>query len=413
MTEVVAVSNRPPVASRRIRPKRALPVVVPVAIFAMVRLFDALVIAYASRFQVTVGRTTHPGIFGFVNKPADPGYWSVITNWDGQWYQFIATDGYHTQPVAGAGAMNTSWAWAFPPLFPLLTHALIDLTGWSFAFAASVLNLCLGAIAMVLLYCLVEKTAGRFLAVSAVALSSCFISAPLLQAAYSEALGFVLLLCALLLVQRRAYMWTLLPLTALAFTRLITVPIAVLALVVLVTRWRARERDPLTRRETVGLALIATVSILGVWLWTTVAAVLSPVRTGASTRTSIAAGISIGWFSDMYKFLGWPGLLFVIFLAALFILIACSRWTAGWGLELRAWLAAYPVFLLLATPVTGGIFRYLLLCPPVAMLAAGGERVVRREVRVVQIVLACVIGLCLQFAYIKYFLVIGRQPYMP
>lgn len=413
MTGVVIKPGRPVVKSHPKLQRWTFPIVVPIAIFAIARLFDALIIEYTSRFQVPVGPGTHPGMFGFVKKSADPGYWSVITNWDGQWYQFIATDGYHSQPVATVGAQNTSWAWAFPPLFPLLTHGLMDLTGSSFAVAAGVLNLFLGALAMALLYRLIDKAAGRFLAVSAVALSSCFISAPLLQTAYSEALGFVLLLCTLLLIQHRAYVWALLPLAALAFTRLITVPIAVVALAVLVTRWRARERDPLNRRDMVGLALIATVSILGVWLWTTVAGLLSPVPTGASARTSISDGTSIGWFSDMYTYLGWPGLLFVIFLAAAVILIACSRWTADWGVEVRTWLAAYPVFLLVATPVTGGIFRYLLLCPPVAMLAAGGARVVRREVRVVQIVLACVIGLCLQFAYIKYFIVIGHQPYMP
>ncbi|MFC6703976.1 hypothetical protein [Flexivirga alba] len=363
MTDVAVEPSSPVFTSRREWPRWTFSALVPIAIFAIVRMFDALVIEYASRFQVPVGSGTHPGMFGFVNKSADPGYWSVITNWDGQWYQFISTDGYHTHAVATVGAVNTSWAWAFPPLFPLLTHGLMDLTGWSFAVAASILNLCLGALAMVLLYCLVDKAAGRFLAVSAVALSSCFISAPLLQAAYSEALGFVLLLSTLLMIRRRSYAWTLLPLTALAFTRLITVPIAVVALTVLVTRWRARERDPLNRREGVGLALIAAVSIVGVWLWSALAALLAPAPTGASARTSISAGTTIGWFSDMYQYLGWPGLLFVACLATLFILIACSRWTDGWGVEVRTWLAAYPVFLLVATPVTGGIFRYLLLCP--------------------------------------------------
>ncbi len=177
------------------------PVGLPVLIYALARLVDAVFLVVASRHQPALGPTTVPGMFVFQSHPADPGYLGMITNWDGQWYQAIATQGYPLH-VADASP-DELWRWAFPPGFPLLVGALMRVTGMSFAVAATVFNAVAGAGASIMLYALVDRVAGRFTALRAVVVTNAFISAPILQMAYSEAMALFLLVGALLALQRR------------------------------------------------------------------------------------------------------------------------------------------------------------------------------------------------------------------
>ena len=88
-------------------------------------------------------------------------------------------------------------------MFPAVVGAMMALTGLSFALSATVVNLVAGGAAMVLMYALVERTAGRFAAGAAVIFTCSFIAAPLFQAAYSESISLLLVCAILLLVARR------------------------------------------------------------------------------------------------------------------------------------------------------------------------------------------------------------------
>src|ERR1017187_1237760 len=75
----------------------------PLTIFAMTRLYDFVVISWAARQQVALPSPAHPGIYQFTAHPASPGYLALITNWDGQWYERIATLGYHLPALGASG----------------------------------------------------------------------------------------------------------------------------------------------------------------------------------------------------------------------------------------------------------------------------------------------------------------------
>jgi hypothetical protein len=67
----------------------------PLTVYAMTRLIDLVLILVAARHQIA----TPPRATGLVvytiwePSPASPGYGSVASNWDGQWYFNIASDG--------------------------------------------------------------------------------------------------------------------------------------------------------------------------------------------------------------------------------------------------------------------------------------------------------------------------------
>ena len=67
----------------------------PLTIFILARIYGFVIIAFASRYQVALPSPDHPGIYQFSAHPDSPGYLGLITNWDGQWFERIATNGYH------------------------------------------------------------------------------------------------------------------------------------------------------------------------------------------------------------------------------------------------------------------------------------------------------------------------------
>ncbi len=119
--------------------------------------------------------------------------WSVFTQWDGQWYEKIATQGYD---YANDGQTHSV---PFFPLYPLISQVVMVITGWRFAVAGVVVNSlaffgALGVIYRMLLrqygesparwtvqllawcplsiFCMVTYTEGLFLLVTALALES-------------------------------------------------------------------------------------------------------------------------------------------------------------------------------------------------------------------------------------------------
>jgi len=179
----------------------------PLTIFVLTRLYGVLIIAIAARHQVALPSPDHPGVYQFTAHPDSPGYLALITNWDGQWYERIATDGYLLPSPDDPDPRETLWTFAFLPVFPLAVGAMMALTGLSFGVSATVVNLVAGGAAMVVMFALVERTAGRFAAFVAVLISCCFVAAPLFQAAYSESLSLLLVCTVLLLLAKRRYGW--------------------------------------------------------------------------------------------------------------------------------------------------------------------------------------------------------------
>ena len=393
----------------------------PLAIFAVTRLYGVVIIAVAARHQVALPSPDHPGIYQFTPHPDSPGYLALITNWDGQWYERIATDGYHLLSPGDPQSKNALKAFAFLPAFPAIVGGLMTATGLSFAVCATVVNLVAGGAAMVVMFALVERTAGRFAAAATVLFTNCFVAAPLFQAAYAESISLLLVCTILLLVARRQYGWAVLAVVLLSLTRLVTPPLAIVVLVHAVVRFRGRSQDPVRRWEIFGMTALAVVSAASVSLWSTITAVItSGVKDTGANRGSISNAVVVGrfgWFTNAYEHIGWIGVIGLALLAVLFLVVALSRLTRSWGVEVRTWFAIYPIFLLFVAGVHTGMLRYVLLAFPLALLMVGSPApgaIPRKRAALVATV--CVISLALQAPWVSHALVVTKlagNPWLP
>jgi hypothetical protein len=414
-------AQTPPSATLHFGPLQIrLSIWLPLVIFGLTRIYGLVIIALASHQQVALPSPDHPGIYQFTAHPASPGYLGLITNWDGQWYERIATLGYHLPGAGDPGAADTLHTFAFLPAFPTAVGALMALTGLSFAVCATALNLAAGGGAMVVMFALVERTAGRFAAATAVLFTSCFVAAPLFQAAYSESISLLLVCSVLLLVAQRRYSWAVAVVLLLSLTRLVTPPLAIVVIVHAVVRYRGRARDPVSRGEAVWLAVLTVVSAASVTLWSTItSAITSGVDTGASRGSfSTAVGAArFGWFTNGYEHIGWIGVVGLGVLAVLLAVLALSPLTRTWGLEVRTWFAIYPIFLLFSAGVHTGMLRYLLLAFPLALLMIGSPdpaAIPRR--RAILVLSVCAVSLALQIPWVAHALVVtplAGKPWLP
>jgi hypothetical protein len=407
--------------TRRSGVRVPLSIWLPLAIFALTRLYGFVIIALAARHQVALPSPDHPGIYQFTPHPDSPGYLALITNWDGQWYERIATDGYQL-PIPGApDAKDALWTFAFLPVFPMVVGAMMAVTGLSFGVCATVVNLVAGGAAMVVMFALVERTAGRFAAATAVLFTCSFVAAPLFQAAYSESISLLLVCTVLLLVARRRYGWATAAVVLLSLTRLVTPPIAVVVLVHAFLRFRGRAQDPIRRSEVVGMTVLGLVSAASVSLWSTItSAITSGVKDTGANRGSVSNAVvagRLGWFTNAYEHIGWIGVVGLGLLVVLLLAVAVSRYTRTWGTEVRTWFAIYPIFLLFVAGVHTGILRYLLLAFPLGLLLVGSPEpgTIPRK-RAALVVAVCVISLALQIPWVSHALVVtalAGKPWLP
>ena len=393
----------------------------PLTIFVLTRIYGFVVIAIAARQQIALPSPLHPGIYQFSAHPDSPGYLGLITNWDGQWYERVATNGYHRPAAGDPHGKDALWAFAFLPVFPTIVGAMMTVTGLGFAVCVTVVNLVAGGAAMVVMFALVERTAGRFAAFVAVLFTCCFVAAPLFQAAYSESISLLLVCTVLLLVARRNYGWAIVAVVLLSLTRLVTPPLALVVIVHALVRWRGRAKDPIRRGEIIAMAVLAVVSAASVSLWSSITNVItSGVKATGADRGSVSNAVIVGrfgWFTNASEHIGWIGVVGLAVLVVLFLVLALSAVTRTWGVEVRTWFAIYPIFLLFVAGVHAGMFRYLLLAFPLALLMIGSPEpgTIPRK-RAWLVVTVCVISLALQVPWVSHALVVtplAGKPWLP
>lgn len=373
---------------------------VPLAIFAATRVIDVFVIAHAAHAQVPMDGSH--GIHVEAVKPAHPGYWAALSNWDGQWYETIARHGYpRSLPAAGPVPQT---AWAFYPLYPAIVRGVMMLTPFGFAQAASSVSLVFAGLAMLLLYRMVERRGGAFAAAITVLGLCVFPSAPILQAAYTEGLALFCIVLLLRCLSRREYGGTLGVLVLLALTR----PIVVAAAPVIawhgLVHWRGS-----TRRQRWQIGGLAGASVALMLLWPAVAALVTG-RTDAYTATQRAWGNQLSLRSSYLGwFLGGPDhaaaitALLALLVLGLTVAVPAAR---AWPLELRLWAVAYGVYLALTLRPTSSIERYLLLAAvpwlPLPALAPPGAG---RWVRGFALGVVAAVGIRMQVGWVGHYLI--------
>jgi hypothetical protein len=206
----------------------------------------------------------------------------------------------------------------------------------------------------------------------------------------------------------RRYVWAAIAVVALSFTRLITPP---LAIVIAAHAWqRYRHEGRVFTRQRASLVVLgstAMYAVVGAFAWLAIASMFVGTESGLA-RTRSQRSLHLGWFGDALEYSGVVLLVLVILILAILLLVALSRRSAPWGLELRAWSFAYPLFLSVATTMHPGILRYLLLSPTLPLLLVGKMSQPRRG-KLLWVAAVCLLLLASQYWFVSHLLVIDRH----
>jgi hypothetical protein len=357
---------------------------VPLGIYVISRIIGALYLSIGASRQAELAN--HPMHYVYDTVPEAPGYWGVMANWDGQWYKSIALDGYPTRlPEVGGQVVQNEWA--FYPLFPTLTRAVMQLIGARFEVAAGLLSLLCGAIAMILLYRLMRQRMSTFASAATIAALCSFPTAPVLQVAYSESLTLLLLVLVLTMLQSRRYGLFAGLVLVLSLARPIALPLLLVTALHWVARWRNNDL-PLSPRSRVTALLTVVVTAASATLWPLIAWASTGERRAffatqeawrLTTDESFIAASLLG------QAIGSSGPILGAAAAAplvCFLVLSLRGSARLWGLELRAWVVLYPTYIMLATQPTFSVLRYLLLAlVPWWPFPELGERANERRVR--------------------------------
>jgi hypothetical protein len=286
----------------------------------------------------------------------------VVTNWDGNWYRSIVEDGYPSVlPVDSRGVVQQN-EWAFYPVYPMVVRGAMAATSLPFTPGAWLVSLLFGAAAMVALFNLVRDRMGRFGASALVACVMAYVTAPVLQVAYTEGLALLLVVLFIGAVRRRRLAAAVALAVALSLTRPIALPLGLVMGTALFHDWLAERRRGLRPRMPVK-AVLTTVAVLATaGLWPLIAWAVTG-RRDAFFETQAAWPVNRnglgGWLGDMVQLTprGLIGIAVVVFICGV-----CMRPEAAlWGRELRIWSVVYPLYLILASRPSPSILRYLML----------------------------------------------------
>lgn len=309
---------------------------------------------------------------------------AMLALWDGQWYERIAVQGYPGELPRGFEGDVQQNEWAFYPLFPFLTRAVMGLTRLPFGIAGSAVSLICGAGAALLMAILLRRRIGAVAALAATALWAHMPAALTLQVAYTEALAMLVLTGLLLALERERW----LTVAALALTMGLTRPIAVpLSLVVAVAvgwRWRRRRREPIDARLWLRMAAALAACAVAGFVWPLVVWWGTGVRDGytltmAAWRASGRVEPFTPWLNNAGWLFGEWGVPVLVVLVVAVLALAVGAWRRGLGPTLTAWSLAYPGYLAAVLDPYTSLFRYLLpLFPWWAVIAGvGGRRQLR------------------------------------
>jgi hypothetical protein len=378
---------------------------VPLGIFVVMRLVDVLLILLVARNQIPA--SSLPNDMPMPTLVDPPTYLHVIASWDGQWYREIATHGYPVPLPTDHGVVQQN-AWAFYPGYPGLVR-LVMIFGLSFGWAASVVSMAAGGAAMCLLYRMLDSACGRFGAALTVLALCSAPAAPILQAAYTDGLGLLLVLLALVLLDRGRYGWLALTGLALALTRPVTAPLAIVTAAQFVRRWRGRDVEPFPAHERRGLVLVTLSLGASAVVWPVVTGLVvgdwSAYGDTQHAWRDIAGNRPDTWLVSLVHGASAGRWLFLLVFVA--VLLGVARHATHWTWGTRVWTVVYPVFILAVTAPTSSLIRYLLLVGPAWWpVPEVGSRVTSSRTRAAVLLVVAAVGVTLQLVWLRWYFVI-------
>jgi len=123
-----------------------------VLVYLGLRAISWVLLVLASKDQGVMPDWTGPTV-----EPID-----MTVLWDGSWYREVALHGYPIPlPLDPTSGHVTQNAWAFYPLFPLVSRMLMSVTGLGFPAVGSTLSLVCGLGAAVLMAGLLAERLGQ------------------------------------------------------------------------------------------------------------------------------------------------------------------------------------------------------------------------------------------------------------
>ena len=331
-------------------------------------------------------------------------YGEFVMIWDADWYQKIAQQGYPQTLPLDANGLVAQNEWAFYPLYPLLTRALMTVTGLPYETIAPTLSLLAGFGAAWLLYRLfrlccqrASGSLGTYMgeerchstALWAVAAVSFCAVTPVLQTGYAESLGLLFLIWTLLYLVQGSYTLMLVPALLAALTRPVGVPLGAAVGIWWLVCWFRDYSDRKPQRGAVLEALGATSRQLVSALIVCVFAFIHPAHawlvTGrfdayTATETAWRAGGEhvlpfMPWVHQSQHYLGAAGPLVLVVALLLFFTALLSRTVrSSLPLPLQLWVWSYALYMLIFFNPQSSTFRLLLplfaLYLPLVMLSS-------------------------------------------
>jgi hypothetical protein len=309
--------------------------------------------------------------WSFASHRDNPNFFTFSGSWDSSFYRRIALDGYPRElPLDSAGNILPN-PWAFLPLYPWVTRAVMTVTGLDFFVAGVIVSTIFGAVAAVLLHRLVLARGSSRSALWAVALFCFGPVSFILQTAYAESLFLALVFGSLLALVSRRYL-LMIPLGLLAsFTRPGAVALALTLAIHLVVRLSGRKGF---RHGELLAIVVAGLAIAAAGLaWPFIAdAVTGHPGAYLSTELSWWTGF-VGrqhfapltpWFVMAGRYLGIAGVILVLGVIAGYTWWLSRRSLRSLGHEFTAWGASYGLYLVAVFLPQQSLFRMLLPLAP-------------------------------------------------
>ncbi|MBC7558808.1 MAG: hypothetical protein H7270_05505 [Dermatophilaceae bacterium] len=385
----------------------------PLTVFFVTRAVNAVMFALASGRQIAIPFTGLGGKLA-IDSPASPDYWVVASNWDGRWYGVIATYGYPDHlPLDSAGQVLQN-AYAFPPLYPMLTRFLMLTTGLDFTRAGPIVSLVCGAGAMVLVYRLVADSAGRRAGALTVVLVCTFMSAPVFQMCYSEGLTLLLVSGSLTLLSRRRYALLACALLLLSLTRPVGSAVVLVVLVHGLMRYRNRSREHFSLRDRLWVLGVAGFGTLLAGLWPLCVALmtgegdayLNSMAAWTQDRSSRALSV---WPVALWQLGGFLGLLALLLLVMAITWLVRRPGARQWTVEVRAWAWAYPLYLLFVTGPAPSTIRHGVLAFPLLWPFVERTKGTDRRAQLGFALALAAVGLVAQWVWINDYVVVTTR----
>ncbi len=340
---------------------------------------------------------------------AHPGYFDFLNIWDAEWYQKIydyglgQSPGYPAVlPMDAAGNVPQN-AWAFMPGFPMLVRALNLLTGIEWKYLAPLTSTALSLVLAFVIYKIFTLKFDAETSLWSILLFGLSPASPVLQVGYAETLGLLLLACGLYFLMKHQYFAAVPFLVALSITRPGMVAFAMmLGGMWLVRHFKARRGlAEFPTGERVKLAGLAALSAALGFAWYLFAGWVTG-KPDAYLLTELAwrAGFTghaklvpvEGWFISSNWYFGpvfGPILVIAAIVATVWIMFTPG--VKALGNELRLWVGAYLLYLLLVFFPQSSTLRILL--PIFPLFAALGVSTMRAN-RWIKLGLVLVLVFC-------------------